>query len=89
MLKKMSTRVCWSLMNRLQNKAYIIGNNSNGPKLYALIVTNRLHSGNAFYLSAQNLLSSRFLAKNLQLKIYTELLFCLLFCMTLKLGLSP
>jgi hypothetical protein len=36
-------------------------------------IKNRLKLGNAFYHSVQNLLSSRLLPKNLNIKIYTEL----------------
>lgn len=41
------------------------------------IVTSRLHSGNAWYLSGQNLLSSSLLAKNLKLKIYETIIWLL------------
>ena len=44
-------------------------------------IKSRLRSGNACYYSVQNLLSSRLLSKNLKIKIY-----CLLFCMVVKLG---
>jgi hypothetical protein len=47
----------------------------------------RLNSGNACYHSAQNLLSSRLLSKNLQIRIYKTRYFCLWFCMGVKLGL--
>jgi len=45
-------------------------------------IKSRLKSGNACYHSVQNLLSSSLLSKNLR---YTELEFCLLFCMGVKL----
>jgi hypothetical protein len=44
-------------------------------------IKSRLKSGNACYHSVQNLLSSSLLSKNLKIKIY-----CLLFCMGVKLG---
>ena len=45
----------------------------------------RLRSGNACYHSAQNLLSSMLLHKNLKIKIYRTIIF-LLFCIGVKLG---
>jgi hypothetical protein len=50
-------------------------------------IKTRLKSGNACYNSAQNLLTSSFLSKNLKIKIYRTKI-CLLFCMGLKLGRS-
>jgi hypothetical protein len=47
----------------------------------------RLTSGNACYISVQNLLSSSLLSKNLKIKIYRTII-CLLFCMGLKIGCS-
>jgi hypothetical protein len=48
-------------------------------------IMSRLKSGNACYLSVQNLVCSRLLPKNLKIKIYRTIL-CLLFCMGVKLG---
>jgi len=48
----------------------------------------RLNSGNAFYHSVHNLLPSSLLAKNIKLKVYRNIIFCLSFCMGLKLGRS-
>ena len=45
-----------------------------------------MKSGNACSHSVQNLLSSKLLSKNAKIKIYTELKFCLLFCVGVKLG---
>ena len=44
-----------------------------------------LKPGNAFYHSAQNLLSSSLLSKSLKIKIYRTVIL-LLFCMGVKLG---
>ena len=49
-------------------------------------IKSRLKLGNACYHSVQNLLSSSLLPKNLKIKIYIELQFCLLFRMDVKLG---
>ena len=49
-------------------------------------IQSRLKSGNACYHSVQNLLSSRLLSKNLNIKIYITLI--LLFYMGVKLGRS-
>jgi len=43
-------------------------------------IKSRLNSGNAYYHSGQNLLSSTLLSKHLEIG-HTELKFCLLFCM--------
>jgi len=48
-------------------------------------IKSRLRSGNAFYHSVQNLLSSTLLSKNLKIKIYTTIIL-LLFFMGVKLG---
>ena len=48
-------------------------------------IKDRLKYGNFCYHSVQNLLSSKFLSKNTNLR-YTKLIFCLLFCMDLKSG---
>ena len=37
-------------------------------------IKSRLKSGNAYYHSVQNLLSSRLLSKNLKIKIYTNII---------------
>jgi len=50
-------------------------------------IKRRLQSGNACYHSVQNLLSSSLLSKNLKIKIHRTI-FCLLFCMGVKLGHS-
>jgi hypothetical protein len=50
-------------------------------------IKRRLHSGNVCHLSVQDLLSSILLSKTINIK-YTELSFCMLFCMGVKLGLS-
>jgi hypothetical protein len=55
-------------------------------KLIQEEIKGRLNSGNACYHSVQSLLSSRLLSKNIKIKIYT-ILFCLLFYMSVKLGL--
>jgi uncharacterized protein YxeA len=49
-------------------------------------IKRRLNSGNDCYHSVQNLLFSRLLSKNVQIKI-RKLQFCLWFCMGVKLGL--
>ena len=49
-------------------------------------IKSRLKSGNACYHLVQSLLCSSLLSKNMKIFIYTELLFCLLFCMGLQLG---
>jgi len=51
-------------------------------------IKSRLKSGNTCYHSVQNLLFSSLLSKNLKVKVYTVLQFCLLFCMGVKLGRS-
>jgi hypothetical protein len=51
-------------------------------------IKSRLHSGNACYHSVQNGLSSSFLSKNIKIKIYRAIIFCLSFCMGVKLGRS-
>ena len=48
-------------------------------------IKSRLKSGNAYYHSVQNLLSSSLRSQYIRLR-YTELSFCLLFCMGVKLG---
>ena len=48
-------------------------------------IKNRLHSGKACHHSMQNLLSSSLLSKILKINIYRTI-FCLLFCMGVKLG---
>jgi sorting nexin-29 len=48
-------------------------------------IKRRLNSGNDYYHSVQNLLSSRLLSKNLKLE-YARPDFCLWFCMGVKLG---
>jgi hypothetical protein len=50
-------------------------------------IKSRVKSGNTCYHSAQNLLSSSLLYKNVKIR-YTELLFCLLFCIGVKLDCS-
>ena len=49
-------------------------------------IKSRLKLGNACYHSVQKLLSSSLLSKNLKIKIYRTIKFCLLFCMDVKLG---
>ena len=49
-------------------------------------IKSRLKSGNAYYLSVQNLLSSIFLSKNLKIKIYKTII--LPVCMCVKRGRS-
>ena len=50
-------------------------------------ITSSLKSGNVCHLSVQNLLPSSLLSRNLKIKIiYTELKFCVLSCMSVKLG---
>jgi len=46
-----------------------------------------LKSGNVYYHSVQNILSSSLLSKNLKIEIYRTIIF-LLFCMGVKLGRS-
>ena len=48
-------------------------------------IRSRLRSGNACYHSAQNLLSSRLLSKNLKIKIYRTIILPVVF-MGVKLG---
>ena len=48
-------------------------------------IKSRLKSRNACYNSLQNLVSSSLLSKNLKIKIHRTI-FCLLFCMGVKLG---
>ena len=50
-------------------------------------IKSRLQSRNACYHSVQNLLSSRLLSKNLKITVHRTI-FCLLFCMVVKLGRS-
>jgi hypothetical protein len=50
-------------------------------------IKSRLNSGTAFYRSVLNILSSRFLYKNLKIVIY-ETIILHVFCVDLKLGLS-
>jgi hypothetical protein len=50
-------------------------------------IKSRLKSGNACYHSVQDLLSSSLPSKNTKIKIYSSI-FCLLFCMGVRLGLS-
>jgi len=49
-------------------------------------IKSRLKSGNACYYSAQNLLSSRLLSRNLKIKIYRTKILHVFFCMGVKLG---
>jgi len=48
-------------------------------------ITNRLKSRNACYYSAQNLLSSSLLSKNIKIKVYRTIILHV-FCMGVKLG---
>jgi len=48
-------------------------------------IKSRLRSGYTCYHSVQNLLSSRFLSKNLKIKIYRTIILPV-FCMGVKLG---
>jgi hypothetical protein len=48
-------------------------------------IKSRLKSGNACYLSVQNLLYSSLLSKNIKTKIYRTIIW-LLFCKSVKLG---
>ena len=48
-------------------------------------IKSRLRSGNAFYHSVQNLLSSRLLSKNLKTEIYRTIILPIVF-MGVKLG---
>jgi hypothetical protein len=49
-------------------------------------IKRRLNMDDACYHSVQNLLSSRLLFKNIIIRIY-KIIFCLWFCMVVKLGL--
>jgi hypothetical protein len=51
-------------------------------------IRSRLKSGNACCHSVKNVLPSSLLSKKLKIKGYTELQFCLLFYMGVKLGRS-
>jgi len=51
-------------------------------------IKSRLKLGNACFYSVKNLLSSSLLSKNRNIKIYRTIIFCLLFCMCVKLGRS-
>jgi hypothetical protein len=86
--------------NAGQNREIKIGNRSlenvSQFKYLGTTVTNknvipeeirrRLNSGNAYYHSVQNLLSSRLLSKNMKVRIY-KTKFCLWFYMGVKHGL--
>jgi len=50
-------------------------------------IKSSLKSGNACYHSVQNLLSSTLLSKNIKIKVHRTIIL-LLFCMSVKLGLS-
>jgi hypothetical protein len=50
-------------------------------------IKGRLKSGNAFYHSVQNLLSSTLLSKNIKVRVYRTISLPV-FCMGVKLGLS-
>jgi hypothetical protein len=67
-------------------------------KYLAMILTNqtsiyeeiksRLKSGNAFYHSVQNLLSSSLISKSVKIKIYRTIMLPVVFCVVVKLGHS-
>jgi hypothetical protein len=65
-----------------------LGNTPNGSKFFQEEIKGRMKSGNAYYDSAQNLLSSGTPYKNIKIKIYIYKYSCLFFCMGLKLGHS-
>ena len=58
-----------STFERVEEFKYL-GTNLTNPNSIAEEIKSRLRSGNAFYHSVQNLLSSRLLPKNLKIKIY-------------------
>ena len=91
-----STLLCKLLMDNLQYKQFPLWGT---PPLCSYTAKLATHSQiwhyfevfcpTACYHSVQNILSSSLLSKNLKIKIaYTELKFCLLFCMGVKLGRS-
>jgi hypothetical protein len=51
-------------------------------------IKGRLHSGNACYHSVQDLLSSRFVSRNLKIKIYKTVILPVVLYECAKLGLS-
>jgi PP-loop superfamily ATP-utilizing enzyme len=63
-----------------------LGTNVTNQNLIQEDIKKSLNSCNACYHSVQNLLSSRLLSKNVKIRIYRTL-FCLWFCMGVKLGL--
>jgi len=62
-----------------------LGTNFTNKNSIAEEIKSRLRSGNACYHSVQNLLSSRFLSKNLKIKIYRTIISPVI-CMGVKLG---
>jgi len=77
-----SGRIDNSTFDRVEEFKYL-GTTIANQNFIAEEIKSRLKSGNACYLSVQNLLSSRLLSKNLKIKIYRTII---LFCMSVKLG---
>ena len=75
-----------SSSERVEDVKYL-GTNLTNQNSIQEEIKSRLKSGNACYHSMQNFLSSSLLSKNVKIR-YTELYFCLLFCMGAKLGHS-
>jgi len=62
-------RIDYSTFERVEEFKYL-GTTLTDQNSIAEEINSRLRSGNACYLSVQNLLSSRLLSKNLKIKIY-------------------
>ena len=73
--------------SEIVEKLQYLGTNLTYPNSVQEEMKSRLKSGNACCNSVQNLLSSSLLSKNLKI-IFTEVWFCLSFCMGVKLGRS-
>jgi len=68
-----SVRIDNSTFERVEGFKYL-GTSLTNQNSIGEEIKNRLRSGNAFYLSVQNLLSSRLLSKNLKIKIYRTII---------------
>jgi len=66
----------WSCVEEFKYLGTTLTNQNSTPEE----IKSRLRSGNAYYRSVQNILSSRLLSKNLKIKIYrTIILFVVLY----------
>ena len=78
--------------NVIQNQNIVIGNlsfeNVTNTNDIREEIKRRINTGNACYYSLEKILSSRLLSKKLKVR-HIKLLYCRLYCMVVKLDLSP